>query len=199
LNPEQLALAKRIIQKEFAGKTILYQESLSDKGIRKWVNLVVHDYRNAGMRPSLQLDYDLYAAGEAELAWLDEEILIYDPGKNAGTAAILLINKIYAAILLRKYPVGHLKFLINAGGVQRKISFTSLAFPAVKEESGDVKTDRLNLLINARVQTDPVLLSAIVNDSISGVAISTGCKIIRGMNSAFRPGYPKPSHRLQHF
>ena len=198
LSAEQLALAKQLIEKEYRGKTILYQNSLSRESIGKWVDLVLNDYRNPNLRPSLQLDYDLYADGEAELAWLDEEMVIQTNDQNASGVVIQLVNIIYFKILQQKYPVGHLKFLINDGQKQRKISFSSIAMPELKQEFPDSKVDRISLLINARVQTNPLLLSDIVSDSIDEVEMSTCCKVIRSAASAFRPGYPRPTHRMQH-
>jgi G3E family GTPase len=197
LTPDQLALAKALIEKEFRGKTILYQNSLSGDSVRDWIDLVLYHWSNPEFRQSLELDYDLYAKGEAELAWLDEVMEIEAPGKNAGQAALVLIEQVYSSILRGKYPIGHLKFLLDDGQSQNKISFTFM-------ESGDLNpiarvrpTSQAKLLINARVQTEPYRLREILSHAIDQVQELMQCRILRSKGSAFKPGYPKPTHRIQ--
>ncbi len=50
------------------------------------------NYQSAGTLPSLNIDYDMYAAGEAKLAWLDQELEIYSANNNALQQAEDLIN-----------------------------------------------------------------------------------------------------------
>ena len=196
LNEEQLELAKQLIGNEYSGKLILYQNSLSGKSIQKWITTLFHKYQNPFLRQSLQLDYDKYGAGEAELAWLDEEIHIHTDDNNAANAGVLLTQKIYSKLNEQGCPIGHLKFIINDGQQERKISFTSIAIPEVKPDYSDIKTDRVIVLINARVQTNPLFLSKIVSDSIHEIEFSTGCRITESKWSSFKPGYPKPTHRI---
>jgi hypothetical protein len=131
------------------------------------------------------------------MAWLDEEIGILTQDKNSMEAAIMLVKKIHSKTLERGYPVGHLKFLLNDGRNQQKISYTS---GGQGERMGAQfkrsKTDRAVILVNARVQTEPALLRKIVSDSIDEVEFSTGCRVIESKLSSFKPGYPKPSQRI---
>jgi hypothetical protein len=149
------------------------------------------------LRKPIELDYDLYGAGEAHLAWLDEEIDIYTDDKTANDAAIIFIKKVYQGIIHRGYQVGHLKFLVNDGVELKKISFTSMDGPdKINELGGLAKTGSVNILINARVQTEPELLSDIISESINEIETSAGCKIIINDAISFKPGYPRPTHRL---
>jgi hypothetical protein len=50
--------------------------------------------------------------------------------------------------------------------------------------------------VNARVQTTPDQLKILVAEAIAEVASEKGCKFIQRKISAFRPGYPKPTHRI---
>jgi len=196
LKDEQLELAKQLIEREYGSKIILYQNSLKTPSIQSWLTNL-YSYQNSSLRQSLELDYDKYGAGEAELAWLDEEVCIYTRDNNAVSAGYALINKIYTKIKQKGYSIGHLKFLMNDGQRQRKISFTSILQPECRPKPNHFKTDRVIILINARVQTKPVLLSKIISDSILELELLTGCKMTESKQSAFQPGYPKPTHRIQ--
>ena len=107
LSSEQFYKAKQLIDEEYGDKIILYQNSLSAENIEKWVNLICDEFNNNALRPSLEMDYDMYGAGEAELAWLDEEIGIVSENNTAVSAGYLLIRKIYDKIVSRGYSIGH--------------------------------------------------------------------------------------------
>jgi Ni2+-binding GTPase involved in maturation of urease and hydrogenase len=194
LNEEQLEPAKQLIEAEYGDKIILYQNSLSQESLQQWLTTIT-DFQNVSLRPSLEIDYDMYGAGEAELAWLDEEIGIVTKDKSAVAAGNMLINKIYDKITGQGYPIGHLKFLVDDGRQQRKLSYTAIAVTTSNDESY-TETERIIILINARVQATPVLLQKIVADAINETELSAACKIIENKLSAFQPGYPRPTHRI---
>jgi len=196
LTEKELSTAKQLVEQSYSHKTILYQNSLNVGSISKWIS-IIFDHQNSHLRPSLQLDYDRYGAGEAEMAWLDEEIGILTEDKNSMKAAIMLVEKIHSKTVERGYPIGHLKFLLNDGRNQQKISYTSgEQGERVRVQFKPSKTDRAVILVNARVQTEPALLRKIVSDSIDEVEFSTGCRVIESKLSSFKPGYPKPSQRI---
>ena len=199
LNKEQAGGARKLIEHKYGQKKILYQNSLELESISNWVAAVFERNQNPGLRPSIQLDYDKYAAGEAEMAWFDEEIGILTNDKNAIGTGILFINSIYAKIRELGYPIGHLKFLLNDGKTQQKISYTSDMQPLIRQKNKGLKTDRVVILINARVQTGPAILSKIISNAIDELESATGCKLIGGKLSSFKPGYPKPSQRIPKF
>ncbi|MEP7251902.1 MAG: GTP-binding protein, partial [Ginsengibacter sp.] len=76
----QLEAANVLIEAEYSDKKILYQNSLSEENVKYWLT-VCGDFKNFSLRPALEIDYDVYGAGEAELAWLDEEIGIVTKNK----------------------------------------------------------------------------------------------------------------------
>jgi hypothetical protein len=146
-------------------------------------------------RLSLELDYDIYGDGEAQLAWLDQSVTILSSQKNAVIIAMEIISHIEDQIKQLKLVPGHLKFFIETPEWKKKISITtttSLTF--YKTEQNDAREVRL--LINARVQTEPSVLQKIVNDTLKQIAWNHDCNIMVEKLSAFKPGYPKPMHRI---
>lgn len=194
LTEEQLDLAKQLIETEYEGKMILYQNSLSTESIKQWL-IFSEEFQNASLRPSLEIDYDIYGMGEAELAWLDEEIGIVTTDNSAIAAGRTLVNKIYEKITRRGYPIGHLKFLIDNGQKQQKVSYTTIADANI-EHAVYEEVNRIIILINARVQVRPGLLQEIIEEAICETEIAANCKIIEQKLSAFQPGYPQPTHRI---
>jgi hypothetical protein len=123
LSAQQLKEVKQLITNQYPYKEILYQNSLEKKDIQQWLNSL-NSLQPQKQRRSLDINYDNYGAGEAELAWFDAEVEICD--KSAAGVGAILINRIYKKINDLKLPIGHLKFLLNDGKQQSKISFTSM-------------------------------------------------------------------------
>jgi Ni2+-binding GTPase involved in maturation of urease and hydrogenase len=197
LNEAQLASAKKLISAEYGDKIIHYQNSLSTDTIIEWLKLI-NCFHSASLRFTPEIDYDIYGAGEAELAWLDEEIGIVADDKNAVAAGYNLIQKIYIKIIQHEYSIGHLKFLMNDGKKQWKISINSMVVPHEINVPHHSETDRIIILINARVQAPPALLQKIIAEAIIETEFYMPCKIIENNLSAFKPGYPNPTHRIMY-
>ncbi|RYG05917.1 MAG: hypothetical protein EOO02_02290 [Chitinophagaceae bacterium] len=190
INEDELALLRTIIVKKYGDKILLFQNSNDKQHIEKWIDVLnAHD----GFIPinSLDIDYDLYAAGEANLAWVDQEIELFSADGNGMQEAALLIANIFKAIKEKNYVIGHLKFLINNS---IKISLTS---PGDQLPSIDFKPcNSVDLLINMRVQTLPENVTSLIADAILQTELDTGCRIAIMSSAAFQPGYPSPEHRL---
>lgn len=196
LNDEQLASAKELITVAYGNKIIHYQNSFSVESVMQWIQLITENFYSISLHATPEIDYDLYGAGEAELAWLDDEIGIVTKNKSAVAAAYLLIKKIYTKLTEQGYSIGHLKFLMDDGKTQQKISFSSISVDTDSCAFNDIETDRVILLINARVQVLPGILEQVVSDAIIETEHLAFCKIIENNLSAFKPGYPKPTHRI---
>jgi Ni2+-binding GTPase involved in maturation of urease and hydrogenase len=194
LTGEQLEEVMQLVNTRFAGKIVMYQNSLQQDDIRRWLT-ILNSFQPPVNRKTLDIDYDEYGAGEAQLAWLDSALEIVSPGNHAVATALDLINKIGYAIKRQQWPVGHMKFFLDDGSQQRKISFTLLNSPVLQEGSG-MGARQARLLINARVQTNPAALQKLIRDIIREVAAENGCAIIEGESAAFQPGYPTPEHRI---
>ncbi len=175
---------------------ILFQNSLQRVDIKKWLHALQH-FNPVSKRKSLEIDYEQYGSGEAKLAWLDEEFEIDSEPDRALETATLLINRLYKKVQLKKYPIGHLKFLMKSGQWQRKISFTSLNEPALKQTQSIMNMRTIILLVNARIQTDPGALQKLFSEAVVEIEKQTACKIKSKNSAAFQPGFPNPDHRIE--
>ena len=173
------------LQARYPEKIILYQNSFNEEHIAHWLHTLDTTAFTQDL-PSLDIDYDTYGAGEAKLAWLDQELHIDGPANNAQHAAIALT----AAIAQTPHPIGHLKFLIDS---HIKISYTTTG---TTDTQAPQPAAIATLLINARVQTDPQTLSDHVKDAIKKIENKYDCTTRTLIEASFQPGYPRPTHRL---
>ena len=190
ISSQQLELVKATMQEQYGGKIILYQDSLDKDCIRHWLN-VLETYRSVKSLSSLAIDYDIYAAGEAKMGWVDHSLEIIAANGNALRLAEKMINSIYESVVNFQYPIGHIKFLVNNS---LKISFTSAAETAAILPKAPAAS--VSLLINMRVQAAPAILVELIEKAVSEAQIESGCTVVQGDLAAFRPGYPMPLHRL---
>jgi Ni2+-binding GTPase involved in maturation of urease and hydrogenase len=195
LNNDELDQVKEILQSDYSSKKILFQNSLNKESIRKWIN-DLNNYKTPCNRKSLDLDYDIYGEGEAKLGWMDAELSIITMDDSAYEITLTLINKIFSKITELQLPIGHLKFLIDDGTEKTKISYTTAGQKEIKNLNSLKRTSEVHLLINSRVQTEPGLLKEILNSAIASVAMDLDVRITTNHLSFFKPGFPKPTHRV---
>lgn len=192
IDEQSLLEVKELVKKKYENKTLLFQNSFDVNSLRKWLDVL--DFDCSVFEPSsLKIDYDIYGEGESNLAWYDQEVEIHSTNENAADLAIELMNVIHQQIDAQKLPIGHLKFLLNG---ETKVSFTATSGEEILTCRQVPKKPFATLLINARVQTSPEILSGLIKIVLNEAENRYGCKIIiKGIDS-FRPGYPKPTHRL---
>ena len=193
ITEDELKTVREHIQASCPDKIILCQTAYNESDIENWIQAQT-DFI-PGARMSLELDYDIYGAGEAALGWFDQRLSIHTVMPVAVETAMRLMNLIRYRIRQAGFTIGHLKFLIRDEDWVRKISFTE---SASKNDLiiGEHRCKHLSLLINARVQIAPEILQQIIGDAIHEIMMASGCRVVGEKVNAFQPGYPRPVHRM---
>lgn len=156
-----------------------------------------------GSRRILEIDYDIYAAGEAELGWvnLTAEIAGADPSAAQAIDLDVLTERIAQEcgerLAAEGAEIAHLKCVAMADGLQSVANLVSTgggidrALAASRSVPGPVR-----VVVNARVAIDPQQLESICRSALeSAAAMVLGT--VRGVTShALRPGRPQPTHRM---
>jgi len=189
----ELEKMKLLVERKYPNKMALFQNSLDELSIKKWMTALA-DFKIKS-RDSLVIDYDIYGAAEAELAWLDLEIELVTGTHHAFEQGLALIKDLHEAINKEKLAVGHLKFFIDDGIRQEKISFTAGTQSFLSGNRNTFST-KVDILINARVQSAPEHLESLVLNRIQKAEKNNGYKVVQKRLSSFKPGYPKPVHRI---
>ena len=146
-------------------------------------------------RISLSIDYQDYGKGEADLAWLDEEININTEDQSAWNQAIKLIDCILVEIAQNQVNIGHLKFMLKGEGFDEKISFTTIADENWKSNFPVRNVGNLRMMVNARIETTPEVARKIIRNSVFAIS-GKGVVVIESKEDAFQPGFPNPTHRI---
>ena len=184
---------KRLVDQKLSAKIIISQDSLDLQNIENWIETLEH--LPPRKRDSLEIDYQSYGKGEAELTWLDEEINFSSSQSEAGECAIRFIENVVIDIQKKKIPVGHLKFMLLNGEQFQKISFTSIIDENWKKNLTPVSSNLVKLMVNARIETSPEIARSIMRNGITSVS-AYGVLISESDEVAFQPGFPNPTHRI---
>ena len=163
-------------------------------GLDTWLDEVTKR-SDAGQR-ILEVDYDVYAEGEAVLGWLNATVSLRGKSINWDQFAQNLLNGLSQHLDNLGASVGHVKLLVEAENNFLIGNITGQGDTlSIRGEVGT--TSEARLTINARVQMAPEALEKIVRDVIS----ATSKRLITVTVLAWRclsPGRPNPTHRYDH-
>jgi hypothetical protein len=184
-----------LIQERYVGVPILRVSAVTGQGFDALVELL--DRTGGFGHKVLDIDYDIYAEGEAELGWLNASF-----GLTAATAFDLdaLLTAILSdlAAVCKKLggEVAHLKLIgmdeAGAFGVGNVVS--SDTEPKLSLASG-LSPREAELIVNARVAIDPAVLEAEVRRVVQEQCEKAGVKLELRTSQILRPGRPVPTHR----
>ena len=194
VNHDQLNGIDKLLRSEYPRRIILHQSSLSDHDILLWLKSLEQfdDFDH----DSLTIDYEMYGEGESKLAWLDKEITINTDDNDAVLVTQKIIGSIVDQIQAQHIIIGHLKFLIETPNAKQKVSFTTTT--TGRDLNLQLSpTNSVSLLINARIETEPSVLEKIVEGVLSNIQHIYQCKIDHGNWSVFKPGFPRPTYRME--
>jgi Ni2+-binding GTPase involved in maturation of urease and hydrogenase len=153
------------------------------------------DQEGAFGRKVLDVDYDTYAEGEAELGWLNGSVRVTSPRAFALDDLLLDVVGRLGGALAGRGEVAHLKAigLSEASfGVANLVSSEArpeLSLPARGEAA------EADLIVNARVALDPAELEREVRAAVAAACAARGARADFRTVQSFRPGRPQPTHR----
>lgn len=194
LEASELQQLNLLADKLYPTKNKLYQNSLDVESINTWIKTI--DKQHKLQLQTIEVDYKKYGAGEANLAWLDEEIEFTSNDYSALNVVDEFINKFSNGVMLENSPIGHLKFLVSYNNRNQKISYTTLPTKSTSNIDLTEKTNRVRLIVNARIQTSPEKLRESVFNIVEELNKNKHVDIKEDAISFFRPGFPNPTHRL---
>ncbi len=152
----------------------------------------------AGQR-LLEIDYDLYADGEAELGWvnLSAHVATERQAVDLDLLASDLVGGIGEQIVEQGGQIAHLKVSVLGGDAQAVANVVSndsgvdVGLLASRQVTGN-----LQLIVNARVAIDPAALETACRKTLQSVATAYHLRVDSVTAFSLRPGRPTPTHRV---
>ena len=195
VEPGRMARLREGLAREFPGRDILEVSARTGLGLDAWFGRLMGEV--PGMRPSMEVDYDLYADGEALLGWLNATVALRGPAFDPNALLRGLADDVRRR--LGDAEVAHLKMTFSPEDGLGDIASVSLVRSDFVPELGlvlDGTSEAGQLILNLRAEADPGLLRQAVEGAVAALPSSfPGLSARLEHAEQFRPGRPVPTHR----
>jgi len=189
---EELA---RLLGEQFPDTPVLRVSARTGEGFDGLTELL--EQKGAFGRKILEIDYDTYAEGEAELGWLNATARLSAKNPFDLDALVTAILERLAAVCRDLGgEVAHLKVIgmdeagaFAVGNVVSNDTGAALSLPS------HLTLKDAELIVNARVAIDPAILEAEVKKVVSAECTKAGVDAEFRTSQSLRPGRPVPTHR----
>jgi len=191
LSSDELEKLKLKTAEIFPMSTILTISALSGEGIDTWLDEVLVR-RDAGKR-LVDMDYDIYANGEAVLGWLNGTLYLRGENTDWNKFTHALLSRLAQKFDKDNYAVGHVK-VISENGKQFVVGNITGTGETLSLRGSAGESEALKLIINARVETSPENLDKMVRETVDeliGDKYTTEVLAWRYL----QPGRPQPTYR----
>ena len=183
-----------LLASHFPGRPVFWVSAKTGEGVDGWLAHVLNS-NHSGLRIA-DVDYDIYAEGEAVLGWLNASVSLRSgDGASRDWAAVAkrILGSLREEFRAGRNRVGHVKILLSdESGSNLRGNFTRLEeepsfLGCIRPSSG------AELIVNARVESSPEDLEKAVRNSLK--ALSPDLAVELGELSCLSPGRPNPTHR----
>jgi Ni2+-binding GTPase involved in maturation of urease and hydrogenase len=182
------------LRTEFPKAQVLATSALTSAGYEPWLRLLEGACDDAGKNIA-DVDYDVYAEGEAELGWLNMHVEV-GPGASFDPDALVreLVHNLSARLRQERREIAHLKALVETRAGCAVANDVGQE-PRAGASAGGMAS-QARIVLNARVHADPDALHREAESVLRQVLDARGLPWRVHAKAHFRPGRPVPIHRV---
>lgn len=196
LTPTQVEELIHLLGKAYPNIPIVRLSAKSGTGFEALCEFL--DQRGAFGQRVMEVDYDVYAEGEAELGWLNCQTQIQAPQSVELDRFLLsLVQRLHQVLIHQDAEAAHLKVIGMTDGVYAVANLISNETQPVLSLSSNWSGTTFDLVLNARVAIDPGSLESLIREALQSEAAGFGATAEVHSLQCFRPGRPVPTHRIQ--
>jgi G3E family GTPase len=204
LEADELETLLQEITSRYPKARVLTMSARSGEGVEAWLDTIqnlTQEIASNRVRGAMEVDYDLYADGEALLGWLNITMRVNGEEFDGNEFLMSLLSDLQsraAAINEEGVRIAHLKATLTPSQ-GNDVGVVNL----VRDDYSVEQSHRLvspledgTLVLNFRAEAAPEVLLNLAENSLRELVSQlrlTGELIVR---EAFRPSPPKPTHRL---
>lgn len=195
LSTAEIVELETLLEQEYPDRPTLRLSAKNGQGLEQLVQQLslVGQY---GQRV-LDVDYDIYAEGEAELGWLNGQVRFSAKAKFDLDLLILTMTQRLSEALEKVHAeTAHLKVIGMWDGSYAVANHVSSFTKPVLSLASGARVLSADIVVNARVATDPKLLEEIVCVELNAISKEFGANLAISTMQSFRPGRPVPTHRI---
>lgn len=199
LSPAQLEELRSALKRDYPRATILPVGTRDGTNLDTWFSHLAADEQSAA--PAMEVDYDVYADGEALLGWYNSTVDLQGGEPFEAEPLLLRLSReIQQRLKAREAEVAHLKMTLSPDeALAGEIAVVNLVRNDVVPELSLRLPDPVSggqLIINLRAEGAPEALAESVADALRALEEAhPGLRAKTAHLEHFRPGRPTPTHR----
>lgn len=191
---------ERALGERLPGVPVLGLSAATGSGVAAWVDRLLGG--GTVGEQDVEVDYEVYARGEAALAWLNAtlDVAVAARGPRAIDPRVLgdaLLASLGEGAQRTGMALAHAKVLVATSEGSARVAITSAA--ARPEWSGDTAlgpSRELSLILNARAGAEPSAMAAVARAAVASAGDALGLEMSERHFECFSPSRPVPQHRF---
>lgn len=200
IEASRLERLRQALVAEYPAKEVLAVSSRTGANLDVWFDRITDHEQTA--QAAMDVDYGVYADGEALLGWLNCTILVgADPAVDSERLLTRLASEVATRLRSGNAEVAHLKMTLSPDA---SLAGEIAALSLVRNDFVPELTLRLEapvssgqLILNLRAEAAPDVLGGAVREGLAAAAAGfPGMRATLDHLEHFRPGKPTPTHRI---
>lgn len=192
---EQVEALSRLLAEEYPDRPIVRVSAKTGAGFAELTEML--ERHGAYGQRVMDVDYDIYAQGEADLGWLNSQCSITaERDFDIDQFLLDLLRRLQANFCETGAETAHLKAIGMSDGVYAVANLVSNNLSVELSLASGARLRSANVVVNARVATAPEELESLVRDAVRLSAEQIQADHEVETLQSFRPGRPVPTHRL---
>ena len=184
-----------LLQTSFPGMPVLRLSALNEQGFEGLCDYL--EQEGLFGQKLMEVDYDVYAEGEAELGWLNAQVSVTSVQPFVMDRFLMrIVERMNEVLIDQSAEVAHLKAIGMSDGHFAVVNLISSSTPPKLSIGSGAVAHRADVVVNARVAIDPETLTQSVTDCLAAVAAELDVEATVNTLQSFRPGRPVPTHRI---
>src|SRR6476660_7437554 len=173
LAPGEADELARLIGEQFPGIPVLRMSAKTGAGFDALVEFL--EQRGSFGRRLMDLDYDVYAEGEAELGWLNSSLTVTSAKEfDLDSLLLSIITRLRDSLATIDAETAHLKAIGMADGLYGVANLVSSFSPPELSLPSKGRVKEAQLVVNARVACAPETLTEHVTAAVEAACVSLG-------------------------
>jgi len=191
--PKDLEILKDKVKINFPDAEVMTVSAITGEGINEWLTEVLN--RTDSGKRLAEVDYDIYAEGEAVLGWLNSTIELSGEQTDWDVFAQQMMHDLSTHFDNRNAAVGHVKIILEADG-ENYLTGNLTGLNNTLNFRGTAGTgSEARLTLNARVEMSPEELEQIVRKTLQANTKGDLTAKIVALR-CLSPGRPNPTFRF---
>ena len=198
LDSERRTLLESALRKSYPDARVYSVSARTGEGLERWFAHLGREESDARLAP--EVDYDIYAEGEALLGWFNATFHLSSPSPFDGNLLLLnLANSLRERLALEQPEIAHFKSILTPDEDGGDIGALNIVGSDRAAELSHALQEELTsgeLIVNLRAEGDPEFLRSSVVETLADVSARAGARVETIHMEHFRPARPSPTYRM---